>query len=248
MNKLFCLAMGLLVAVSSFGSLLVNGDMSDGSVVESGNSNLDYDEIGLGWISTQDAGPTYSIAGGVLRASSENNDAISQINAVTTETGSQLLFRFDYTPDALAGTVSQLKLHYQLVGWHAGTGTLADGDILFDLINGDNNNASVIGVGGTWVDLLDGTVQSATTAASEEYVIGEAGLLSEFSRTIDLSTYGAGHDDVADYDYIGVRFHLAEAEGNQLDNVSLVAIPEPATLGLISLFGSCLLFLRRNKS
>ena len=76
---------------------------------------------------------------------------------------------------------------------------------------------------------------------------GTAGTRVSASITIDLSGYAVGQDNIDDFDYFSIAFggDATAPAGGILDNVS-VAVPEPATLGMVVFSGLGILVIRRH--
>ncbi|CAA6692394.1 MULTISPECIES: PEP-CTERM sorting domain-containing protein [unclassified Lentimonas] len=247
MNKTtLVLATTLAVAYSAQAALITNGDFSDttNSNSDADTNNLSVEEANNGW--GWKAGWSLTSTTGVAEMSTafNNNYSIAQINSVTSETGSSLTLGLDWTPDTGSTFTS---LSYHLVGW---IGTPTAGTDMFRFINGDSDG--IQGGGATMIDLLDGTSKgTGNSTASSGTVAGTAGSTTNFSTTIDLSGYASG-SSVSDYDYIGIRFSIMgaddTAQGSLIDNVSLVAVPEPGTYALIGgLFALGFVMVRRRK-
>lgn len=257
--KQWIIAMVVLSAVCcSQASLIVNGDMSS-TIYATGGNNATATDIDAGWAVKSTSGISLSETPGVITWNGTTDtliaDALTQINSVSTESGSSLTLSFDWT--AVAGsTASNLK--YQVVGWKATGDPELGTSTLFNNINGATVKVSGISTDDsnylTAYDLLDDSTAGTTGSAdfSTALCYGTAGSTASTSINIDIAGFAAGLNDVSDYDYIGVRFWIDEAvatdnaNGSTLDNVSLV-VPEPATLGLLGLGGLITLLVHRMK-
>ncbi|WP_372795838.1 hypothetical protein [Pontiella sp.] len=117
-------------------------------------------------------------------------------------------------------------------------------------MNADNGNLAFSD--GTAVTNLDNAAGSLGPAASTSFEVtmnivpnGSGG--ANWAWSINSVTQGVGN--VASFDF-SKNFHFVaygqDDQGNKgINSVSLTAIPEPATLGLISAFGCSVLFVRR---
>lgn len=234
--------LGLLLSLSaSASSLLLNGDFSDGGI-DGGDNSLTVSQIDTGWVAKN--GWTISSESAVNKDgwSTGEYGGLSQVISTATKSiiGDQLELTLDYTPPATVTTDVSYQLSYQLIGWNVADGATAASTTL--LFVGQNYASTTIGSTdswGTWDDLLTTTVEdktSKTTASSGTVTATTAG--ESMSFTI-LSVDGL---DLSSYDYIGVRLATISQGGEVLtdagavvDNVSLMAIPEPATMGLLGL-------------
>ncbi len=230
-------------------ALVVNGDFSGTEFTDNNSNNLNISMVDTGW----QAKDFWTINGSQQMVhDTGDNWSVGQLNSVTTESGSQLTFSFDWTPGP-NGTEQSLDIDYQLVGWRD---TSASGtDEAFRGMNFGGAGVNVLG-GGTAVDLIDGdtTTFVGNTNFSKVTVTSAASTTNNYSITYDLSGYGANFDDVSDYQYIGFRFNMPANDdpnnvGATIDNVSLsaTAVPEPSSLALLGLC-SVGLFLRRKRS
>ncbi|MDF7799293.1 PEP-CTERM sorting domain-containing protein [Pontiellaceae bacterium B1224] len=88
------------------------------------------------------------------------------------------------------------------------------------------------------VELRDGTGTNGTVLASFDTAGTVTTTWQQFTDTVTASSSALT---------IHISDITSDTAGNDvdLDNVSLVAIPEPATLGLIAVFGGGILFIRR---
>ncbi|MDZ8119295.1 hypothetical protein [Pontiella agarivorans] len=200
-------------------------------------------------------------AGGGLESSVPNWDSdganafgVMQVISVGANAGSDLVLSFDWTPAATATSNASLSVDYQLVGWTVGQ-TPDAADKMFSGINFYNSviaGANIAGNTSMAYDFLDGDVpwvhSSGNAYPSIRQATSAAGTTFSVNSTNSVAINGL--TDLSDYDYIGVRFTInsngdAGNVGATIENISLVAIPEPATLGMVAFFGGSVLFIRR---
>ncbi|QBG47010.1 PEP-CTERM sorting domain-containing protein [Verrucomicrobia bacterium S94] len=183
-----------------------------------------------------------------------NDFGVMQVISVGANTGSDLVLSFDWTPAATALSNASLAVDYQLVGWTVEQ-TPDPSDIMFSGINFYNDvvaGNNIAGGTSTAYDFLDGDIPwvhaNGTAYPSIRQATSTAGTTLSVSTTNSVAI--GGLTDLSDYDYIGVRFTInsvgdAGNVGATIENISLVAIPEPATMGMIAFFGGAVLFVRR---
>lgn len=213
---------------SSYGALIVNGDMSSNSYATGGN-HVEWVDLNAGWaVKDKDNLDFDTNPGKITWAGPDYNlltDALAQVNQVTTEVGSSLTLEFEWIA-ASGASSTNVSIEYQVIGWKE-SGSPASGYFFKD-INGEDRTVDNLDGTASWIDLLDGSVSSSEGNASHETFDGVAGSNMSASITIDLSNYGPGFNDVSDYDYIGIRFWIAgengdlSAIGSTLDNVQLI--------------------------
>ncbi len=247
MNK-YLLAITLLVGLgvqASSGNLMLNSDFSTDNTGGSGDAQIEYNALDLGWRFGLNS---WFVDGTGAAVSGNTERGLGQVVSVGSETGADFTFSFDWTPGSGAAA-NELNLRYLVVGWDE-TGSPIAGNDFF--ANHNNNNLEGVALietldnKATAVNLLTGTTYTgggAHGAGVETTAAGSAGLTLNYSTTFTLS---GTFNDISELDYVGVLFYQDDAElGSTLDNVSLTVIPEPATLGLFAISGGALLFFRR---
>lgn len=201
---------------------------------------------------------------------------VVQTLSVGANTGNALRLSFDWTSSATATNPASKILTYQLFGFDTG-GTVVNGSEV--LAHGLNFFGTTVGtvasttlpagsvtydfIGGSW-----GTTNGGSgglfihPGSGQGYASAPNVVTANFGDTVSVDqTFSVllnGQTDLADYDYIGVRFIVGDNNNNitatngdlnnggaLIENISLTAIPEPATLGLIASFGGAVLFIRR---
>ncbi|VGO20480.1 Lambda-carrageenase [Pontiella sulfatireligans] len=239
-TKLLAIAgLSLMPFYMSHGALVVNGDMSSTTYATGGNSATTLD-IDAGWAVKSSTIISLTQNPGVItwKATTDDiNDGLAQINSVTSETGSVLTLRFDWT--AVSGSTAP-DLEYQVIGWKVTGSPTFVANPMLNFINGAAQTAAgMITDASNYMtvhDLLDNGNNGATanyTGATSAIFAGTAGSTNSASITIDLSGFTAGLNDVTNYTYIGVRFWINgalaadNANGSFLDNVSLSTATSP---------------------
>lgn len=206
-------------------------------------------------------------------ANAARSFGVAQTISVGSTTGAKLKFSFDWTPSATASNSASRILTYQLFGWDTGgvapdsTDGLALGMNFFGTTIGTDGSGLPEGavaydfINGTWgsdADESGGLFLHPTTRVGYP---GSPSVSTNFGETISFSgefdVTLNGQSDLADYDYIGVRFIVGDSDNNigtndadsnggaVISNISLEAIPEPASIALIAAFGGSILFIRR---
>lgn len=247
----------LITGLNTPAALIINGNMTDttiGSV-----NNLEGNNAGQGWLGKNESIWSLNENAGVMTllsssdatsetATNATKYAVAQVNAVTsTDTGEQLKIHFDWTAASTA-TGDALGLNYQLVGWKGMSTEPIAGERFFTGINFRSIQVRQVGSSTSQIDLLTMTdLGSGNRNTSEGLLTGIASEMVSADFTVELA------EDISAYDYIGIKFYLGTDDinlatlvgGSQLDNVSIVAIPEPATFGLLGLGAIGLLVARR---
>lgn len=264
--KKWILATSALVAVfGAQAALIIGGDFS-GDVHGATPNTFTAANVDAGWtVKAWNWGTGNTIPGSFTdeeATAPANGYGLTQVNSITSESGTVLNFGFDWTA-ATGATGDGLVLSYQLIGWKttgstaasgSGSSTVDDTDIFFVGLNGSQDgrirsiNTTNTDVDyGSWVDFVDGDTGSSKWMSSPGWntFTGVADSTETASLTLDLTEMGLG--DLSDYDYIGIQFSTdATGAGGVLDNITLTAsIPEPATIGLLGLGAAGLIALRR---
>lgn len=246
-------------------SLLLNGDFS-ADVGVSGPNELAFENRDNGWVIKSN----WDLSGGNAVNTGSNDTmrrALAQVATISGASGSLLRLSLDWTAPATA-IGDALNLTYVVVGWKSlgdGGNPSATGDHFFSFINGKPSyGASGLKTAGadphsaTFVDFVLGTgaVQTGynTTQSFGTFTSTNAGTSQPFSSLFDLSGFGAGYNDISDYDYIGIRISTGTdgtselISGGIIDNLSLATatIPEPSRAVLMGL-GMLGLILRRRR-
>ena len=110
--------------------------------------------------------------------------------------------------------------------------------------NAVNNGFNVYNLGsGNLMTSASSDAYGADAAVQVIDIADTAGAFLTSTTTLDLSGHALG---MSDYDYLVIGFARdTDGEVLRLDNINVTAIPEPATLGLIAIFGFGGLFIRR---
>ncbi len=253
MKKRILVAAALSAMVGADAALIVGGDFS-GNVRGADSNNINFSHVGAGWIVKNFTwGSNGTIPGpfsgeqATSPSGTSGGRGLGQVNAVTTETGTKLKLTFDWTA-ALAATGDTLDLSYQVIGWKTPTAPVGS-ESMFTAINFRSYGVqNMVDTGNSWANFVNGSTGTFVGNSITAYGVftGTAGTLTSADITLDLGALGLG--DVSDYDYIGIKFNEGTTTaigGGILDNVALVAIPEPATLGMVAFFGGAVFFIRR---
>lgn len=243
---------GLGVHASS-ANLILNGDFSSAATED---FQIELNDADQGWRTDVAGGGWDTGAGAAVARVLE--EGIGQVVSVGAASGDQVTLSFDWTV-AAGASASELNLGFYFLAWDVVGSPVVAADFF------GNNNASAL-EGRHMVETLTGTAVALDIAANTLYpavvganggaygagtqqeVLGTIGVTANFSETytINNSSYG----DIGDFDYIGVMFFQPQDSqaGSTLDNVSVTVIPEPATFGLLAIFGGALLALRRRRA
>jgi hypothetical protein len=226
------IAVGDIQPDAAYGEMVVNWTMADPDFAED-NQFVDWGNVDAGWVAdkTVDVWSLTDMPGEmtmVSPTSSDIEDGLAQIFSVQGS-GSSLTLALDWTAGSVASNGAE-NLLYEVIGWKV-TGTPGAANQGFKSIQLATTLISDFAGNATWTDLLDGTSGPGDTNASQGTVVGTPGVKTGASITIDLSGFGAGSDDVSDYDVMGIRFHIGAADlsgaGGVIDNVSLLAAIAP---------------------
>ncbi len=208
-------------------SLLINGDFSTGSIVETG-SNYSYEEIDGGW--GADKTNSWQISGAAAVNTGGNRlRPFAQVTSIASaELGAsdlaatQVILSFDWTaaPGASAGA---LNLGFSLVAYREGSAP--EGSNAWARLNNNGYSETearqVGGTGAQIYDLVGGTVETGTFDAASQIVTGIPGTV-QFSQTYDLD------GPLGSYDHIGIRIFAGDATGSTnggiLDNITLLPV------------------------
>lgn len=237
-KKSFTIAAAALCFQSGNASanLLLNGDFStaiggtDFNFVEYQNRDQGWITKNTGWLDAPGAAQFQGLS---------NKPGIGQATSIGSATGDQYTLEFDWTAPSNA-TGSQLDVIAHVAAWKVGTNP-QPGDRFFTGLNFTSTNTRLPGDAGTgsWIDLGDGDTFTGTGFVSNNTFTGVAGSSETFSLNLNFNG-----TSIEDYDYIGVKFYSGEVsfagaddaiKGGLLDNVSIEAVPEPASLALVGL-------------
>ncbi len=228
-----------------------------GTHTDNNNNNFIYDYTGTGWQSKGAwNGGGNNLTNALVGVATGDNWGVAQVISVGSATGSGLQFSFDWTPSATALNNS-LSITYQLIGIVETNGAVAGTDMNFTGMNFNGKTVDAYPNSGAevhYVDLLTGNADlfintsNGSAYPSAATFASAAGVTASFSGT--FSAAAGSFANLADYDYIGVRFLIDSDNdptntGATITNIALVAIPEPATLGMIAAMGGSILFIRR---
>lgn len=260
MNKKYviaglCLAFGASVFAEQ---ILVRDAFNVSSVSETGMTYSKISNMGAvaGGAWQAQSGTGWGIGGGSVTNSDLSGSNLSEgalarvvdISSITDTSLNELKLDLNFTT-ANAGE----KLYVHMRGYILGTAP-ADGAALANI--GAKNGA-------TWNDALvktDWTIYNLNTGVlndhASDYSGGTAAVLltdgvagaHTFSQTFDMSGYAAAANDIAGFDYLGIYItrNLSGTDSAvSIDEITVTAIPEPGTLGLISAVGIAILFVRR---
>lgn len=191
--------------------------------------------IGSGSATNASGGTAADNEGALARAvdiSSNTDSSLNKINLkmnFSTANASETLYVFlrGYVTVSTPGVNQTLGNLGSSNGnvWEGNASTLTD----YNLNTGDEYTSSAQGVAAAGIQLSSGT----TGAQSVDL-------------TFDMSGYAVS--DITGYDYLGVFISRNSAGATPMatiNDITVTAIPEPATLGLISAFGMGILFVRR---
>ncbi|MEM6885331.1 MAG: PEP-CTERM sorting domain-containing protein [Verrucomicrobiota bacterium] len=262
------IVMAVVIAVSAHAQNVLVDAFTDNNL-----NDYTIDQNGSGFQSKAfwGAGPSSYSLQTVQTFGSNGVDSfgIAQTISVGSLTGNQLRLQFDWTPDATATQTESLNLYYQLIGWDTGGLVPAAGEEFFtgmnffsattggearglpagthtyDLVTGNSTDTAN---GGSLFVHPDGRVFTSNSSISSA-----AGVLTSFDQTFSVAV--GANSDLADYDYIGVRFHVGDGSANSTDagndggalisSISLTVVPEPSSFALLATGMGALLLLRR---
>ena len=196
----------------------INGDFSTNTITEMVNFGVSPNEADLGWY----ADLTYwSISGGeahrLLQGARTSVLGLGQFVQDSQSTTGQVTFSFDWSFTGNTEEDSTSTLRYDVFGTNTNTSS--------DKI-GINNDSYGTGLTLLASETLTGLAPNASGAVS---------------TVVD---FGTG------YEYVAVRIAPTTSAGflsnhkNNIDNVSFVAIPEPASIWMVGLCG-LVFFIRR---
>ncbi|WP_372798115.1 hypothetical protein [Pontiella sp.] len=251
-------------------AILISDDFASGTI--KGDLRIRTNQADGSWYNNLKDGVStdWEISDGVIKNANTTPDvvasegALSQVVATSglSSTLTKLTLSFDY----VVGASSTLKL--ALIGY---TANLQDGQSASTLLmnNGTANGALQ---NNTQAELRNGDMNLLTGGdypqSMDNSLTFAANASGSYSASFDVTAYAWHADEavdanpantpglsgsiasIADFDYIALVIvnDLSGTGGTttSLDNVSLVAaIPEPAVLGLVAIFGGGLLVSRR---
>ncbi|MDF7808202.1 hypothetical protein P4E94_12185 [Pontiellaceae bacterium B12219] len=256
MNKTLPIALILSVtasAVSYADVVLFEDDFSASTITD--NKRISRNDAGYGWQKNTNSLWTASegnLANAGTTAEVPSEGAVGQVISVTTTDTSltKIQVSFDYA----VGTGSTLYFHlhgYTENGAPAANEPLANTGAQNGRIQNQAEDQYAD------ISLLDGSDPAFEPSG---YSLFAAGTSGNYAQTFDLTEYSWSDDElpgvsgsigsVVDFDLILAAFasNMTETDGSgaiSIDNFKVTAIPEPAVLGLVVLFGSGLLFVRR---
>jgi len=234
------LFVSLCLAVPCQGDLITDGDFSSGVISDFENQFV-FGEHDMGW-GTKNDHWSVDTNGAAVRAMNASAGAagLAQVNTVMMETGNEYELSLDWTADASATTADDLDLNVYVVAWMEGTSPTGSGDTgnrFFTGLNFQSRQSRVIGTGGSWTDLNDGSSHGGNANADAFVINGTAG--TTVSSTFTLNFGGL---NIEDFDYFGIKIQTdpnsTSGGGGSIDNIVLEdvsAVPEPSSL--LVLFG-----------
>lgn len=133
------------------------------------------------------------------------------------------------------GAVTQLDIAYDGEQWYRGNVTVG---LTFDY---SLDATSLMDAGATWTTVSALDFVAPNTLGM--WTTGDGNLAANREADISASITGLNISDGATF---FIRWGAdGTGKGLGIDNVSVTAIPEPATMGLVALFGGAVLFIRR---
>ncbi len=213
------------------GGLAYTLDTLTGAVIADGGTQAGVNE----WVwSNDDAVPAYDETGGNGSfisnfAEKINTRAILQFAQDDKATTGFVNINFDVMFNEGAG--SDLRLYAELYAWN-------DGDSSPELTFGGASTQPAIPAYNETV--LNGAATIFTKQIHASDVADSAWTTISLAAGVDLGTTG--------YDYYTWRIGSVDKLAGDtfaFDNLTVVAVPEPATLGMVAIFGGGILFIRR---
>jgi hypothetical protein len=234
LSLIFVFLFSAIFAASCEADLVTNGDFSSGTISDFEN-HLVFSEHDSGW-GTKNAHWSINGSGAAERAitAAAGDAGLAQVNTVMMETGNQFELCLDWTADVDATTADDLNLNVYVVAWKEGTAPTGSGDTgnrFFTGLNFQSAQSRVVGTGGSWTDLSDGSVHGGNATADPFVISGTAGTTVGSSFTLNF-----GADSVEDFDHFGIKIQAPTGNsggGGTIDNIvvkDLSVVPEPSSL------------------
>lgn len=239
LSSVFLLLLSACFASPCHADLVVNGDFSSGAISDFENQMV-FNEHDLGW-GTKNALWSINASGEAERALSGAGAGagLAQVNTIMMETGNEYELCLDWTADAGATITDDLDLSVYVVAWKAGTSPTGSGDTgqrFFTGLNFESRQSRVIGTGGSWTDLNDGSVQTGNGNADAFTINGSAGTTVSSTFTLNF-----GADSIEDFDFFGIKiqsvFGTDGGGGGTIDNIvvkDVSVVPEPSSLLVVA--------------
>ena len=250
MKKILCvLSVCLLAAgVAQASVVLLNNDFSSGSTAN-GQLQVQHNETPTATNGTWRGNGNWTIGSGAMSLSGDAAGGeggigrLIDLSGITDTSLDQLTLSMSFTTTANAES-----LYVFLRGFAGGTPPATRSIFNEDASNGNAWDETTTTIP-TKVNLNLGVAFNGTTGTGAGNAVkvsdGVAGL-HNFSQTFDMSGYTLS--DITQYDYLAViitRDGTGNPDGVSIDSINVTAIPEPATLGLIAMVGTAILFVRR---
>ncbi|QBG47228.1 hypothetical protein EGM51_07395 [Verrucomicrobia bacterium S94] len=255
MKKIFAItcALSVIGSMASYADVtLFDDDFSSSTIANDGR--ISRDDVGEGW--RKNTNSLWTASGGNLAnagttAGVPSEGAVGQVISVTTTDTS--LTKIQVSFDYVVGTGSTLYFHlhgYTENGAPAANEPLANTGAQNGRIQNQAENEYAD------ISLLDGSDPETEPSG---YSLFAAGTSGNYAQTFDLTEYSWSADElpgisgsigsIADFDLILAAFasKITQTDGSgaiSVDNFKVTAIPEPAVLGLVVLFGSSFFFVR----
>ncbi|VGO12499.1 hypothetical protein PDESU_01052 [Pontiella desulfatans] len=248
----------LVLGAGAYADAVLLSDSFDSSTVSADNG-LRYDEMGtsgaVGSGAWQAAsGTKWGIGGGSVTNASggtnaQNEGALGRLVDISSLTDSSLNKINLAVNFATANQSETLYVHLRGYVAHAtpaasrqfGNVGATNGNV-WEQQYSSGTTVSIYNLN-TGVEVLDSPQAGAGTAV--QLSSGTSGAQS-VDLTFDMSDYAVS--DITGYDYLGVfisRNSAGVTPMATINDITVTAIPEPATLGLIAMVGTSILFVRR---
>lgn len=238
------------VAGAAQAEVIISDDFSSDTI--STDLRLRVQHTANNWIETSKTASDWTVAGGMLTNAATTTDGISEggllrvfdVGAASLSDHTQLTFSFDYTVGAGS------TLYFHAIGLNNGILTGATQLHNVGVAGGSIQSQYDSSGDYTGYNIKNGALSPSGAVSGALVALSDSS--GTFTQTYDISAYG-GLDDINDLQYITMGWSAivtttGETGAMSVDNFKVEAIPEPAVLSLVVIFGGGILVLKRRFS